>query len=220
MPQRQDVLGDRRFWASLYAGAFALIGKLEPSTIYSLLDVGEQDTQAWYEQFTGWYPGIFDKSDGQSDDPATVHMDLANSVRLKIEFHPGDQYWFLHGADARQVMLANIGPHWSLPGLRWQEAVAMGTAAPRDGWMAVLLLLPVVWLTAHDNIQEAYRASESAWMASNLVSAESAAALAQLSGKSAEVGRDYQWRRVSDGWLCDAERMEHSQRPTQQGTIT
>jgi hypothetical protein len=101
-------------------------------------------------------------------------------------------------------MLANIGPHWALPGLRWQEAIAIGDAAPRDGWMAVLLLLPVVWLTAGDEVRAARLAAESAWMASNLVAPASASALAELWARAVEGGRDFRWRRLSGGWLCDA----------------
>jgi hypothetical protein len=44
MPLRQDVLGDRRFWASLYAGAFGQVGEPpEPAAVCSLLEVNERD---------------------------------------------------------------------------------------------------------------------------------------------------------------------------------
>jgi hypothetical protein len=205
MPLRQDVLGDRRFWASFYAGAFGQVGEPpEPAAFCSLLDVSEHDALDWDHNFTGWYPGIFDESDGHSDDPATVHVALANNVQLRVEFHPGDRYWFLRGEDAAEPMLASIGPHWALPGLRWQEVVAIGDAAPRDGWMAVLLLLPVVWLTAGDDALEARTAAESAWVASNLVATSSASALADLWASAVEGGRDFRWRRMSGAWLCDA----------------
>jgi len=205
MPLRQDVLGDRRFWASLYAGAFGQVGEPpEPAAFCSLLDVNKQDALDWGHTFTGWYPGIFDESDGYSDDPATVCVALANGVQLRAVFHPGDQYWFLRGEDRLETVLANIGPHWSLPGMRWQEAVAIGDAAPRDGWMAVLLLLPVVWLTAGDDSQAARRAAESAWAASNLVAASSASALAELWVSAVGGGKNFRWRRTPDGWLCDA----------------
>jgi hypothetical protein len=205
MPLRQDVLGDRRFWASLYAGAFGQVGERpEPAAFCSLLEVDEQDALEWDHEFTGWYPGIFDESDGYSDDPATVRLDLANNVQLRVEFHPGDEYWFLRGPDAAQAMLANIGPHWALPGLRWQEAVAIGDATPENGWVAALLLLPVVWLTHGDDVREARLAAESAWVASDLVSPASASALAELWVSAVEGGRDFRWKRVAGDWLCDA----------------
>jgi hypothetical protein len=205
MPLRQDVLGDRRFWASLYSGAFGQVGAPpDPVAFCSLLEVNEWDALHWYHEFTGWYPGIFDESDGYSDDPATVHVALAKSVQLYAHFHPGDQYWFLASEGASGVMLANIGPHWALPGLRWQEAIAIGEAAPDNGWVATLLLLPIVWLTYGDDVSAARLAAESAWVESNLVSPAPASALAELWVRAVEGGRDFRWRRTSDGWLCDA----------------
>jgi hypothetical protein len=205
MPQRQDVLADRRFWASLYCGAITQVEESpEPAAVCSLLEVDERDAEGWDHEFTGWYPGIFDESDGYSDDPATIQLALANGVQLRVEFHPGDQYWFLRGEDTAEAMLANIGPHYALPGLRWQEADAIGHAAPRDGWMGVLLLLPVVWLTAGDDVRAARQAAESAWMASHLVVPSSASALAELWARAMDCRRDFRWTRMSDGWLCDA----------------
>src|SRR5215470_14363225 len=103
MPARHDVLGDRRFWASVYSGAFGKVGELpEPAAFYSLLDLDEQAMLDWYRRFTGWYPGIFDESDGYSEDPATVHLALANGVQLRVEFHPGEQNWFLRGEGAAE----------------------------------------------------------------------------------------------------------------------
>lgn len=205
MPQRKDVLADRLFWASLYCGTFGQVGDSpEPSTICSLLEVDERVALDWYHEFVGWYPGIFDESDGYSGDPATIRLALANGVKLRVEFHPGDRYWFLGGEDGAEAMLANIGPHWALPGLRWQETVAIDDAAPHDGWMAVLLLLPVVWLTAGEDVRAARQAAESAWMAGHLVAPSAASALADLWVGAVEGGRDFRWRRTSDGWRCDA----------------
>jgi hypothetical protein len=213
MPLRPDVLGDRRFWAALYSGAFGQTREPPESAAFcSCLAVDEQGTLEWYQQFTGGYPGIFDDSDGYSDDPATAPLRLANGVQLLVEFHPGDQYWYLRSKDGVKVLLANIGPHWALPGLRWQEAVAIGDAAPHDGWMAVLLLLPTVWLTAGDNVRSARRAAESAWAASNLVDPSSALALAELWASAVAGGRDFRWQRVSRDWLCDAEWSTRSDR--------
>jgi len=206
MPIRNDVLRDRRFWAALYAGAFGQVGEPpDEADVCHLLGVGEEDVQDWYNEFTGWYPGILDESDGCSDDPATVEVTLANGVELRVEVHPGDVFWFLRGPDADEAMLANVGPHFELPGLRWQEAAAMAAAAPQDGWVAMLLLLPAVWLTAGDDGQAARLAAESAWAASELLPDQSSAAsLSDLWAKAVD-GRDYTWRRSNDGWVCDAE---------------
>jgi hypothetical protein len=207
MPVRDDILNERRFWAGLYAGAFGQIGEPpEPAAVCSLLGVDEQDVGRWRREFTGWYPGIFEESDGYSEDPAIVRVALANSAELRIEFHPGDEYWRLRGADAVEVTLANIGPHWALPGLRWQEATAFADATPLASWVPTLLLLPIIWLTAGDDVQAARRAAESAWSASGLLSSPAATTMAHLWAKAVEGGRNYRWHQRPDGdWVCDAD---------------
>ena len=88
MPELNDVLANRRFWASLYASGFGQITAEppEPDAYCSLLGVSEQRAIEWNKKFTGWHPGIFGESDGYSGDPATVRLNLAGSVRLRIEF--------------------------------------------------------------------------------------------------------------------------------------
>lgn len=221
MPIRNDALGDRRFWAALYAGSFGQIADPpDEADVCRLLGVGEEDVLDWYDDFTGSYPGILDDSDGHSDDPATVEVALANGVELRVERHPGDDYWFLRGPDNGEAMLANVGPHWALPGLRWQEAAAMAAAAPKDGWVAMLLLLPVVWLTAGDDGQAARLAAESAWAASKLLPhPSSAAALSDLWANAVDT-RNYTWRRSNDGWVCDAEWSTRAEgRPTNESGL-
>ena len=208
MRARQDVLGDRRFWASLYAGALGQLGAApNAAAVCSRLGVREQAAVNWYNKFTGWHPGIFDESDGYSDDPGSIRIALANGIELRAEFHPGDMYWSLRGADGAEAAVANVGPHWALPGLRWQEATAISAAAPRNRWAVTLLLLPVVWITAGDDAKAARRVAESAWSASRLLPAASAAeGMADLWVKAAEGGREYRWRRTRSGaYACDAQ---------------
>jgi hypothetical protein len=206
MPIRDDILNDRRFWAALYRSSFGQIGDSEEtSPACSLLGVDEESTLSWWQEFTGWHPGIFGESEGHSDDPAAVRISLANGAELRVEFHPGDRWWFLRGPGGNQTMMANIGPHWALPGLRWQEAVALASAAPLPRWMPILLLLPIVWLTAGDDVQATRRAAESAWSASGLLSSLSATAMADLWTQAVGGGRDYRWYRAPEvGWVCDA----------------
>jgi len=206
MRERNDVVSNQLFWAWLYASGFGQItaDPPAPNAYCSLLGVSEQQAIQWSKTFTGSHPGIFDESDGHTNDPATVHVNLANSVRLRLECHPGDRYWFLRGKTGPEFMLAKVGPHWALPGLRVEEAIAIGDAMPRNAWIAVLLLMPVVWLTSGDDIARARQSVESAWTSSKLVSRASAADLASLWVKAVEGGRDYRWRRARGGWRCNA----------------
>ncbi|PWU19558.1 MAG: hypothetical protein C5B50_06230 [Verrucomicrobia bacterium] len=221
MPVRNDILAERRFWATLYGGAFGQIGDPpEAKVVYSLLGVEEQSVIGWYREVTGWYPGIFEKSDGYSEDPAEVQVPLAGAD-LRVEFHPGDWYWFLRRRDRTEAMLANIGPHWRLPGLRLQEAADLAAAANAASWTATLLLLPVVWLTAGDNADAAGSMAETAWLASGLLSSSPAREMAAFWAKAVEGGRAYRWRKLPNvGWVCEAEWSTRSQaRPLNEVTL-
>jgi hypothetical protein len=206
MPERNEVVRDPRFWAALYSSCFGAVGEPpEPDAVASLLGVDEEEMGRWWTEFTGWYPGVFDDSDGCVDDPATVVVPLAGGVELQVELHPGDEFWFLGDAAGEGAMLANVGPHFALPGLRWREAEAMAAAAPGGGWVVMLLLLPVTWITAGDDADQARAAVRAAWMESGLVTASAAEALAELWAAGVD-GRDYAWRTSDEGgWVCDAQ---------------
>jgi len=206
MPDRTDVLDDRRFWAYLYGSACGSLGdSIEPEEICGLLDLSVDDAERWSRTFTGWYPGIFDHSDGWSDDPASIRVGLAGGVRLHVDFHPGDIYWTLHGPDMTEAILANAGPHWELPGLRFQEAVAIAAAVSEP--RTLLLLLPIVAVTAGDDPTSLLRLAESAWSQSRLLPVTSAAArLAELWIRSVDLASEYAWRETSRGrWICEAQ---------------
>jgi hypothetical protein len=81
----------------------------------------------------------------------------------------------------------------------------MASATPLANWVPMLLLLPIVWLTADDDVEAARRAAESAWSASGLLSSQLAAPMADLWTKSVEGGREYRWYRKPEvGWICSA----------------
>jgi hypothetical protein len=210
MPFRQEVLDNRLFWALVFGAGFGQIGEPpEMEAICSLLGVDPDAVEEWSNQLTGWYPGIFDDSDGCVQDPSAVRVPLAGGVDLTVEFHPGDCYWML--TDDREpspAALANVGPHWALPGLRWQEAVAASDAIDRssgDGAIALLLLLPVVWLTNSDDVDSARRTVANAWSGSGHVRGSGAPLLADLWVRAVRGGHKYCWWVAPGlGWVTDA----------------
>ena len=68
--------------------------------------IRDGDLEYWNE-FTGWYEGIIEESDGYLDEPAyfETYIDAMNRT-LKIEFHPGETVYFLDGEE-----VGCIGPH-------------------------------------------------------------------------------------------------------------
>lgn len=205
MPVRQDVLDDPRFWAGVHGEALGQISPQEPdSAAYcAALGVTESDAVAWFDEFTGPF---IDERDGHSDDPAIVSLPLAGSVELSVEIHPGNQYWWLRESIGVAVFLANVGPHWQLPGLRWSEAEEIARAAPGRNPHALLLMLPTIWLTDAEDHSTVRRLVSEAWVASGVVGAGSATTLSEIWASAVAGGREYPWHQGCRGeWVSTAE---------------
>jgi hypothetical protein len=217
VPLRSDVLSDPRFWVGIHVPALGMISPDDPdiAAYCSSLGVTEDDSLAWFGRFAGpFLPG----SEGMSDDPALVRLPLAGGIHLNVEIHPGDQYWRLHDQRGAVIELANVGPHFRLPGLRWAEAVQIACAAPARQSEVLLLTLPTVWLTDADDLAAVCRSVAEAWVASGLASPQPAERLAGLWASAVAGGRDYPWRQDSaGGWVCTAEWSSRSvHRPVQE----
>ena len=81
------------FWTGFIATSFPTA--LEEETDMSLTELmtenGMCDT-SWWDNFTKYYDGVLEESDGYVDKPETVICELVPTQILKIEFHPGIQY--------------------------------------------------------------------------------------------------------------------------------
>jgi hypothetical protein len=224
MPIRNDALPVPSFWAWIAAGGLGCHGGLgvgdneppEASTISSLFGLDHESVEQWSNAFSGWHPRVFHESDGYLEDPSGIFAPLCNGIELRVEFHPGDWYWAVAtDCEQKSVILGNVGGHWSQPGLRWQEAVAMSEVGNATTPLLLPLLLPLVWLTRGDDIATARSTVEDAWSASGLVNSATAKTLAELWSETAAAGRKYQWRHdVLLGWVTDAEwSVRHFKRP-------
>jgi hypothetical protein len=215
MPIRNDALYVPSFWAWIACGGFGCQGGLgvgadeppESSTVCSLFGLDAESVEKWSNSFSGWYPGVFDKSDGCLDDPSTVLVPLANGIELHVQFHPGDWCWSLWSdREPTRLELGNLGGHWCQPGLRWQEAASIAEVGRRTQPALLPLLLPLVWLTHGDDIDDVRPTVECAWSASGFVSDSAANTLAELWCNTAAGGRNYRWwNEESLGWVTDAE---------------
>jgi hypothetical protein len=216
MNHRQEVLTQPEFWASYYMSGLEVLSDREPDYghLCALLSVDKAQAEAWWEKFTGWYPGIFDQSDGWVDDPATVSF-RANGVELLTQFYPGDTVYLLKGIDQQEAVMFGIrGPHWRLPMLRWSEARSIAAQAEVPGdtpagtgsSLAMLLLVPGVWISAGDDEKVVAQELQEAWRGSRLVDDEIARLLTNMwSDLASQAPKNRWWQTADCGWLTDAE---------------
>jgi hypothetical protein len=146
---QSDILRDARFWYSVFASEFGSPGdELDASVLAPSFGVTEDSAFLWWESFTGSFEGVMDASDGYVEDPGRIGFDLANGITASVEYHPGGTFYRLHrGVDS--ALLGEVGPHWRLPGLRWDELAALADAAGQGTSSSraecFLALLPLAW---------------------------------------------------------------------------
>ncbi|TGK07899.1 hypothetical protein EHO59_07340 [Leptospira semungkisensis] len=102
----------------------------------------------WINDFTGSYEGVMDESDGYLDNPNFLEIEIKKSIKLKIEFHPGDTLYFIDG-----FKIGCTGPHWMLYGLTWSELIDLTEGATDEG-LLFWLLLPIAGISNEDDLIE------------------------------------------------------------------
>lgn len=152
----EDVLATPQFWF-MWLSTFGPIGDpIEEYLLSKAFGVGSAEASEWWDQFTGWYEGVLDDEDGHVDDPATVSLKTARGLRVKAEIHPGDIYFHLQ-YDSIDVLIGNIGPHWSLPFLSYAEASLLAGSVdngdPAAKARAFLFLTVGVWLSEAEAVK-------------------------------------------------------------------
>lgn len=217
-----ETLTNPMFWIGYLCSSFGQVGEpFELGEVVEVFGVAERRAVRWWHDFTGWYEGIFEKSDGEVADPSTLTLEFRRGVKLSIEFHAGDTYYRLNAPDDLPELVGNVGPHWILPALRWPEAVALARGAAADsppqslGQTALLLLLPCAWLTEGDDLGRAGDLVKKTWLASNLVGSREAGILTRAWARAVDVRNDYRWWPNGEaGWVTDAEwSVRHVKKP-------
>lgn len=101
---------NRDFWIGYMATSFptALDEKTDMSLI-ELIEENETIDTSWWNNFTKYYDGVFEETDGYIDDPETLSCNLTSAQTLKIEFHPGDTIYYIND---RQI--ACTGGHYNI----------------------------------------------------------------------------------------------------------
>ena len=101
---------------------------------------------SWWDNFTKYYDGILEKSDGYVDEPETLVCELTQTQTLKIEFHPGDTIYFIN-----DKQIACTGGHYNIQVIPFKKLL---TAA--IGKQMFLLLLPLAVIDNPDKDEAAH----------------------------------------------------------------
>lgn len=103
----------------------------------------QRGVENWWEQFTGYYKGVLDKSDGYLDNPTTLEEELLPDKILKIEFHMGDILYFIN-----DEQIGSIGPHYELQTIPYEKVEQL--LSLKKGRQLFLLLLPLAFIEAEE----------------------------------------------------------------------
>ena len=113
------------------------------STSELMQELYTEEVGSWWENFTGYYEGVLDESDGYLDDPTTLEETLLQDKILKIEFHPGDILYFIN-----DEQIGSTGPHWELQTIPYKEVEQL--LSFKNGRQLFLLLLPLAFIHGED----------------------------------------------------------------------
>lgn len=131
-----------KFWYTFFASSY-------PNGYDEELDmsveeiVGELADSDWWDEFTGYYEGVFEECDGYLDEPRTMEFELAVDQKLTIEFHPGDIVYYVNGE-----VLGCTGPHWKLQVIPFAELQKLEEVS--GGNELFWLLLPLAKVAADE----------------------------------------------------------------------
>ena len=129
------------FWMGFMATSFP--NSLEEETDLSLTDlmVDEgMDNTSWWRNFTKYYDGVIDESDGYLENPEMLTCELTPTQTLKIEFHPGDTVYYINNE-----RIACTGPHYIIQVIPFKELLNF-----MEDKRIFLLLLPLATINASD----------------------------------------------------------------------
>ena len=132
---------NRDFWVGYMATSFPTAWEEETdmSLTELMIENGMCDT-SWWDNFTKYYDGVLEESDGYVDEPETLICELAPAQTLKIEFHPGDTIYFIN-----DKQIASMGGHYNIQVIPFKELLN----AIKDR-QKFLLLLPLAVIDYQD----------------------------------------------------------------------
>ncbi len=111
---------NRNFWSGFIATSFptALEEETDMSLTELMIENGICDT-SWWDNFTKYYDGVLEESDGYIDDPETILCELAPTQTLTIQFHPGDTVYYIN-----DKQIACTGGHYNIQVIPFRELLS------------------------------------------------------------------------------------------------
>lgn len=201
---RDDLLDDPRFWAQLYWSELeARVGDPFRDGPEYFLGVGAQAANDWLEGLAASPVG------GGCFPEVSVTVPLRNAWRagVVLSCYPEDfgiEEILVPPGRPPVMLSASAGTTW-LPGLRWEELLAIADAVRPDGAAsrerAVLLLFNSVGLTGEVFAREARPVLRDCWQASGQTIRHLDAFLDRLGESSFSMGR-WEWSETF-GWIHD-----------------
>lgn len=146
---------NKNFWRGFIATSFPIA--FDEITDLSLTEIMEENDLAdcqWWNDFTGYYDGILEETDGYLEHPKTFCEQLTPSKCLKVEFHPSDTVYLIN-----QKEIACTGAHYHIQIFSFTELLEC--VENRNDDTLFLLLLPLVYIKKSevDQAKEVIRSS-------------------------------------------------------------
>jgi len=138
------TFSNKKFWTGFVATSFPTA--LDEETDSSLAEIIEEEEAAdsnWWGNFTKYYDGVLEETDGYIEEPETLICHLTEAQTLKIEFHPGDTVYYIND---RQI--ANTGGEYQIQIFPLADLLRYREGG-NDNRM-FLLLLPLTVITNED----------------------------------------------------------------------
>ena len=136
-----DILFDNaKFWAYFLSVNYpcAVLEEME-YVMYDLVKQALPVDVKWSEEFTRYYDGVLDETDGYLDNPTTLIAPLDGANTLKIEFHPGDTIFYIN-----EMKIGCTGPHWEIQKIPYDQIKK--SLSLENGSVLFQLLLPMAIL--------------------------------------------------------------------------
>lgn len=90
-------LSNREFWTGFVTTSFpTALNEEADMSLPEMIEENEAADIKWWRNFTKYYDGVLEETDGYIDEPETLICNLTSSQTLKIEFHPGDTIYYIN----------------------------------------------------------------------------------------------------------------------------
>ncbi len=135
---------NKKFWTGFVTTSFpTALDEASDMALTEIIDENDLADYDWWADFTGYYEGILDETDGYLDDPKTFLYRLTPSDELKIEFHPCDTVYFINDKE-----LGCTGAHYRIQVFPFAELLEYAKGKHDD--QIFLLLLPLTYIKKED----------------------------------------------------------------------